>query len=222
MPLVGAAVHEDFNGPLANWHIVQGTWSVESGHLVATTQGDITHSDEAWIYYTGERLGPALRVDLDVNFAATPSTGDGKHGGIMLATDPSPRWSTSGYEMDWFDQSQAYRIVRFDSGQYTFLRNASGQVAVGETHHWSIEVTNTTVRFSVDGVTIAEAADGIYRVPFHLGLWADGGGERISFSNVTGETAETATPTNARAAPAAPVVAVMSAAALAALATRRK
>ncbi len=174
-----ALFEDDFNdGNADGWDEISGTWDASGGEYNGMSAG------EAWSYYNDTNVSGNIIIELDINFAATPSGVVGKHGGIMFfAEDKLRRGQTSGYVVDWIDRDSLYRIVRFDSGSPTHLGTFSGNISENQWYHWEIIRNGSEIIFYVDEVEVGRVSDSTYTTGY-LGLWAYSNSQDINFDNV--------------------------------------
>ncbi len=167
---------DNFNQPdgaPAQWTPVLGNWQVANGKLTVACAPGENPRGETWIWAGS----PAARIETDsiamtVNLSQTTPDGVGRHGGMMVfASNPTNRWETSGYEIDWIDRAEdhGYRLLRADNGVHTVLGGPTfAAVELGAT--WQIVTEGENLRFYADDQLVFDVVDATYREGY-VGLW---------------------------------------------------
>lgn len=171
---------DDFNDRIADgWTELSGIWDASG----AEYNGRSASTIEAWSYYNTSISGN-ITIELDINFAATPHDGIGKHGGIMFfAAGKMNRSSTSGYTVDWIDRDSAYRIIKWTGGSYAVLGTFKENVTENRWYHWEIIRNSSDIIFFVDHREIGRVKDSTYTGGY-FGLWAYSNSQNIRYDNI--------------------------------------
>jgi len=121
---------DDFNqapGNPANWTIYKGSWAVSSKRLVLTPDCLSTsrREDDNFIW-AGRPARPFQSTVIECRISLSNTTGGplGRHGGICFCVgNPTSRWLTTGYLIDWVDRQEdrGYRFTRYDNGPHTLI-----------------------------------------------------------------------------------------------------
>ena len=185
-------------GPVDGWTVFQGEWNItEDGRLDTFATGGGAQAQENWVWAGSP---PALAdgdfvAEFNIDWVSPgDADGVGRHGGVMFnASEPSLRWSTNGYFIDWIDRASDFGI-RFTKVVNGALQEIVPQqtptvnpVPVDPPQLWRIEVQGPTIRFFGDGVLYIELDDEEFRSG-HFGFWAYGNNNNIQFDDVIIDT----------------------------------
>ncbi len=192
LPPGSAYFDDDFaqsDGAPDNWTPYTGLWEVISEQLsVFCANGEA----EAWLWAGS----PPIRFD-DVGKIALTIVMDndrqgtiGRHGGIMVCADePTMRWATRGYVIDWIEWFDAvagwqgaYRLIIHEQGVERLLQQIPRDIAFLGTK-WEVELDGTLISFWVDGENIFEYVDATFREGY-AGVWAYSSGTMLDVDDV--------------------------------------
>ncbi len=161
---------DDFNrpdGPADGWSVYSGSWDIYRGKLrSAVTEGWI------WAGSPPIFLEEDFALSMRVEFPSIPGDTVGRHGGIMFfAADPTNRYSTSGYTLDWIDRAadHGFRFIRWDSGNAQALVPSTPQISQPP-GLWEVVVEGDRIVVRGDGATVIEVTDDTYRSGY-FGVW---------------------------------------------------
>jgi len=177
VPIVTDNFTDDFSqpdGPPQKWTVYSGTWNVSAGALSNEAYTGPAPSPWVWagsppLYFEGVTL-----IRFNYQPGEPPLGAVGRHGGVMFfAREPTQRWITSGYEIDWIDRAtdRGYRFIRYDDGVETLLAGPTLEQFPEPGSVWEIEIADDTIVFSVDGELVFSVVDTTYRSGF-VGFWA--------------------------------------------------
>ncbi len=174
------------DGPPEQWTPAFGDWQVVDGKLTIGCAAGGTTLGETWLW-----LGnPAARVEttsmsFTVDLSQDVADAVGRHGGFMFfAKEPTWRWVTSGYEIDWIDREtdHGYRFLRSDNGVHTVIGGPT-LAAYELGTQWRVEVDGENLRFYADGELIFDVIDSTYREGY-VGLWTFCNTTRAEYDDV--------------------------------------
>lgn len=170
-----------------NWTIYNHLWHVADGAMtVECLPGEGYTEDWVWAGDPPVRLEAIDYVSFILDLENLTGDPVGRHGGVMFcAQDPTTRYDTSGYEIDWIDREndRGFRFMRSDNGVHTMIAGPTFQDAeLGS--EWQIEFEGELIRLYVDGAMIFEVADATYREG-HLGFWTYCNGTAAKIDDVT-------------------------------------
>ncbi|MBN1417773.1 MAG: hypothetical protein JXP34_03300 [Planctomycetes bacterium] len=186
---------DDFSqadGPPENWTPWAGGGNPGAASIFAVAGEQLTMTDttagEAWIWAgnPSPRIEGAQTISFTMQLAhPDPANAVGKHGGVMFcANEPSHRWVTSGYEIDWIDRTtdRGYRFLRSDNGVHTVIAGPTFE-AFDLGTQWKIEFDGDTIKVTVDDVEIFNIVDATYREG-HFGLWVYRNGTTAVYDDI--------------------------------------
>mgnify|MGYP002681516217 FL=1 len=190
-PPGAASFEDDFaqaDGAPEQWTPYAGLWEVFGGQLSVLSPSG---GPEAWLWAGS----PPLRFDAVDKIALTLALDNdrqgtvGRHGGVMVcADDPTERWRTSGYGIDWIEWLEAgvwqgaYRLLRYERGAEHLLQQIPWDLAALGTR-WEIEFDGTLIALWVDGENVFEYPDDAFREGY-AAVWAYSSGTLLAADDV--------------------------------------
>jgi PKD repeat protein len=176
---VGASLlpfSDDFDraaGPVDGWTPFAGEWNITAAGKLETLAAGAEH----WLW-AGDPPGVLsgdFVAEFDLEFLTSPADGVGRHAGFMFyAADPTIRWQTTGYFIDWIDrpQDRGIRFTRADGGGVLSELVLGADTSPPEPPlRWRVEVEGPTIRVYGDNILHIEIDDNTYREG-HAGFWA--------------------------------------------------
>jgi hypothetical protein len=161
------------DGPPEQWTPFLGNWEVVDGALTVGCAPGGTERGETWLWLGSppEKV-EAASLSFTVDLSQDVEDAVGRHGGVMFfARDPTIRWDTSGYQVDWIDRESdhGYRFIRYDNGVATALGSPTFD-AYELGRYWKLEIDGENLRFYANGELIFDVIDPTYREGY-VGLW---------------------------------------------------
>ena len=189
VPVVSDSFHDNFSqadGPPGNWTIFSHEWLVAGGRLTNVPYTGSQPSPWIWAGDLPVLFKDVTTIRFRFEFGEAPEHPVGRHAGVMFfAADPTRRWITSGYEIDWIDRERdrGYRFIRYDQGRETVLAGPALGQSLDPGTEWEINVTEEEITLTVDGEEVFSAFDSTYRDGF-LGFWAFENGSTVFIDDV--------------------------------------
>ena len=155
------------DGPPDGWTVYGGSWDIYGGRLRSAVSEGWIWADAPPVVLEGD-----FELSLKVTFPSIPGDQVGRHGGIMFfAGDPTNRYSTSGYTLDWIDRTSdhGFRLIRWSGGNATTLVNGTPGIAQPP-ELWQVSVSGDRIVVRGDGAAVIDLEDATYREGY-FGIW---------------------------------------------------
>ncbi len=181
---VGAAIYtEDFtqdDGPPAGWVIRAPNVNVEAGALTLTPGGAGEVDAYAGRGGVGLHFDTITHIEFDISYPGEPLAWPYDHGGVIFcAREMTTRYGPWCYSIDFLAQDEftpevgRFRCIKFVNGAVNEVLAETDFTITEYEGTWEIDLTDTTITFTFDGVEQFTVEDAESRSGY-FGFWAYG------------------------------------------------
>ncbi len=167
---------ERADGPLTEWFQVSATTQIEAGQLMLTADGG---GGVALLAEEGQpvRFDEVSHIEFEIAYPGDTAAWPYDHGGIVFcAQTPEGRYGTSScYVIDYIaldantPEVGRFRLGSFSNGAEGGLTETAADITSYE-GLWEIDITDTTITFTFDGVEQFSWEDARFRGGY-IGFW---------------------------------------------------